>query len=389
MLLFLISGASIGTWTARIPTIKGNLHLGDGQLSLALAALAAGGLAGMKLSGRFVDRYGSTAVLTPAALLLGPALILPAYATGLIELALVLLAFGLCHGCLNTAMNVHGVHCQRAYQRPIMTLFHALFSIGGFAGAAVGGLFARASRDADTTFIVVGTAVLALALCAVRLARSAVLDRQPAVDPGTDGREVNPTERRPFPVRRATILGLLAFAALINEGAAADWSSVFLYDTLGSSTALAAAAYAAFALAMTTGRLFGDRLIAAAGTVAVLRTCGLLAAAGVATAVAAGHPLAAVAGFAALGAGLSCVVPQLYSAAGALDPAQPGQGVSVVAAIGYVGYLGGPVVIGALAERIGLGHALLILPPMTVAIAVAATAVRSPRHTGAASASTS
>ncbi|AOW85608.1 hypothetical protein BC342_02705 [Streptomyces olivaceus] len=162
-LLFLLFGTALGTWTSRIPAVKGHLGLSDGLLSLALLAFAVGSIVGMLLLGRLADRFGSTLVMVPTALLEGVLLVPPAYVGSLVGLATALFLFGLTHGTLNIAMNANAVHVQEAYGRPIMSSFHAVYSIGGFLGAAVGGVLARQDVGPGATFITVGTGVLVLA----------------------------------------------------------------------------------------------------------------------------------------------------------------------------------------------------------------------------------
>ena len=378
-LLFLLSGAVIGVWTARIPTIKHTLGLSDGALSVALLSLAAGGLVGMLLVGRLVDRYGSTRVMTPMALAVGPVLTLPAYASNLTMLVLALLVLGAVHGTLNVSMNANAVQVERAYRRPLMSGIHAQFSIGGFGGAGCGGVFAAADLSPAATFTRGGGASSGRAVGAARGA----LPSAPVESGRTDGDRETRDRTVSFtgsPVDRVLgLLGALAFCVLVIEGAAADWSSVYLHDSLGSSAGLAAGAYAAFALLMTAGRLAGDRLVARWGPVRLVRACGLLAAFGFAAGALAGHPVAAIAGFGCLGAGLSCIVPQLYSAAGNLDPERAGHGISRVAAIGYLGFLLGPVVIGMAADLVSLAQAILILPLLALFIAACSRVVGTPR----------
>ncbi|MEV4179147.1 MFS transporter, partial [Nonomuraea sp. NPDC049709] len=158
-LLFFLAGAAVGTWTARIPAIKERLALGDGQLSLALLAIAAGAVIGMTAVGRLVDRYGSSRVMIPAALVQGLALVPAAYAPGLGALAGALLLFGIVHGILDVAMNANAVEVERAHGRPIMSSFHAVFSVGGFAGATAGGLSAHYGLAPALTFWTAGAAI--------------------------------------------------------------------------------------------------------------------------------------------------------------------------------------------------------------------------------------
>ncbi|MFD1544048.1 MFS transporter [Nonomuraea guangzhouensis] len=368
-LLFLLAGAAIGTWTARIPAIKQDLGLSDGRLSLALLAIAAGAMAGMQAVGRLVDRYGSSRVMIPAALLQGVVLVLPAYAVNLGTLAAALFGFGVVHGVLDVSMNANAVEVERAWGRPIMSSFHAVFSIGGFAGAAAGGLFAHLALSPAATFLSVAVVIALLAAWAAAWA----LRSRPS--PVTSDSEVRP--RLP---KGILFLGVLAFCCLVGEGAAADWSSVYLREDLAASAGFAAAGYAAFSIMMTAGRLAGDRLAVRFGPVALVRGCGLLAAAGLGLALTVGHPVAGVAGFGCFGAGLSCIVPQVFSAAGHRDPAFAGRALARVASIGYLGFLSGPVLIGGLAELSGLPRALGVPALLAAFVALAATALR-PRTT--------
>jgi len=366
-LLFFLAGGAIGTWTARIPAIKQDLGLSDGRLSLALLAIAAGAVAGMQAVGRLVDRYGSSRVMIPAALLQGVVLVLPAYAVNLGTLAAALFGFGVVHGVLDVSMNANAVEVERAWGRPIMSSFHAVFSIGGFAGAAAGGLFAHLALSPAATFLSVGVVVALLAAWAAAWA----LRSRPAPVTSEDG-------VRPRLPKGILFLGVLAFCCLVGEGAAADWSSVYLREDLAASAGFAAAGYAAFSIMMTAGRLAGDRLAARFGPVALVRGCGLLAAAGLGLALTVGHPLAGVTGFGCFGAGLSCIVPQVFSAAGHRDPAFAGRALARVASIGYLGFLSGPVLIGGLAELAGLPRALGVPALLAAFVALAATALRTP-----------
>ncbi|HEY2670424.1 MAG TPA: MFS transporter [Rugosimonospora sp.] len=392
-LLFLLYGTILGTWTARIPAVKHRLALTDGQLSLALLAFAAGAIIGMQASGRLVDRYGSTAVMIPAVLADGVLLVGPALAPGLPALAAALLAFGVVHGILNVAMNVNAVEVQRVRQRPMISSCHAVYSIGGFAGAGIGGLFASAALGATPTFLTVTVLVAATSIWAARwaLPRDAAADSALADPVTADPVTAEPEAADPVNAGRATaepkmaaggamrgvlFLGLLVFCCLVGEGAAADWGSVYLRDSLGTGAGLAASAYAAFSIAMMAGRLVGDRLAARLGPVVLVQACGVLASVGLAAGLAVNRPLAGVAGFGLLGAGLSCIAPQVFSTAGNRNPTHAGQAIARVAGLGFLGFVVGPVVIGGTAQVVGLPVALGIPAVLALAVAAAAPALR-------------
>jgi predicted MFS family arabinose efflux permease len=373
-LLFLLSGMAIGTWTARIPAIKAGLGLSDGLLSLGLLGIAAGAITGMQLVGRLVDRYGATRIMVPMALAQGVVLVFPALMPNLAALAVSLFVFGAVHGTLDVAMNAGAVDVERAAGRSMMSSFHAVFSLGGFAGAAGGGLFAHAGLGAAPTFLTSGLLIAVMAVWAARWAlspASALTRRSPAAGgepPAGGGPGMN----------GVVFLGVLAFCCLVGEGAAADWSSVYLRDSLASSAGFAAAGYAAFSIMMTAGRLAGDGLARRFGAVPLVRGCGVLAAAGLGVALLVAHPVAGVIGFGCFGAGLSCIVPQVFSAAGHRDPERAGRALARVASLGYVGFLSGPVLIGGLAEFAGLPRALAVPALLALFVALAAPAVRAP-----------
>jgi predicted MFS family arabinose efflux permease len=364
-LVFLLFGITLGTWTARIPAIKHGLDLSDGWLSFALLAFAAGAITGMQSIGRVVDRFGSRRVMLPAAVAEGLVLVPPALMPDLVTLCLALFVFGAVHGSLNIAMNANAIEVQRATGRPIISSFHAVYSIGGFLGASIGGVFAQAGLGASTTFVSVALAMVVLALWAATWAMPASAEPSGTGPTATNGA-----------MPGVIFLGVLAFCALVGEGAAADWSAVYLRDSLESSSGFAAAAYAAFAIMMTLGRLVGDRLAARFGPVRLVRGSALLAGIGLGAALLVDHRVAGVAGFGLLGAGLSCIAPQVFSAAGNRDPAYAGRALARVASIGYAGFLTGPIVIGGASTLLGLPAALAIPVLLCGFVALTANALK-------------
>jgi fucose permease len=365
-LLFLLFGVALGAWTARIPAVKSGLALTDGRLSIALLAFAAGCIIGMAVLGRLTDRFGARQVMLPMAFGEGLLLIPPGYVDSLVALCVALFAFGAVHGTLNIAMNAGAVEVQRAWGSPIMSSFHAIYSIGGFLGAVIGGLFARAGLGAGITFVSVGAGVLVMAAWAALWAM-----------PSTPPRAQEATgEVSRLPSYPLMVLGFLALCALVGEGAAADWSAVYLRDSLHSSAAVATYGFAAFSAMMTVGRLVGDRLTRWLGPVPLVRISGLLAAAGLGTALLIGRPVAGIVGFACVGAGMSCIAPQVFSAAGEVDPARAGRALSVVVSVGYLGFLLGPLVIGALSTVVGLPVALSVPVVLSVCVVLFAGALR-------------
>jgi len=371
-LLFLLFGMALGTWTARIPAVKDHLRLSDGRLSLALLAFAVGAIVGMALLGRLVDRAGSTAIMVPTALFEGLLLVPSAYLPNLVTLALALFVFGMVHGTLNIAMNANAIEVQRAWGGPIMSSFHAAYSVGGLIGAVVGGLFARAGISVGVTFMSVGAAVVVLAAWATWWALPSGL--VPADEPDHPAASTyGSTTTRSYAL---LFLGVLVLCALVGEGAAADWSAVYLRDSLGSTAGFAAFGYAAFSIMMTVGRLLGDRLAARFGSVNLVRASGVLASVGLTTALLIADPIAGVIGFGCLGAGMSFIAPQVYSAVGNRDPERAGRALSMVVSIGYAGFVLGPILIGSASTVVGLPTALGIPAVLAFFVAASAAALR-------------
>jgi MFS family permease len=392
---FCLFGVVLAVWITRIPAIKERLHLSDGVLGIALFSVSAGLLVATLFAGRLVDRFGSAWVTRVAGVSMALALVPPALAGGLGPLMAALFVFGASLGVLDVGMNANGILVERASGRRVITSLHAGYSMGALAGSVIGGLFAGAGISPLATFAAVG---LPAAVVAVAMGRWLITERGPsppapgsaAPSPATPG-PASPSPASPSPPAASPgpepgprqgrylrpgllilLLGTVGLCSLLVEGATADWSAVYLHDNLGTSAGFAAAGFAAFALAMTIGRLLGDRLAARFGPVRLIRASGLIAAAGLAGGLISGSPAGGVAGFAVLGAGLACIAPQVFLAGGSADPARPGHGLARVVGMSYLGMVSGPVLIGAAATLVGLRLALGI--PVVLALCVTALA---------------
>jgi MFS family permease len=380
---FAILGMAEGVWVVQIPVAKARLHLSCGSLGVALLVGPAALVLVMPIAGRLTDRFGSSGITRPAGVFVAFLPVILGSARTLGMLLAGLLAFGGAGGMLAVSINAQAVQVERTYRRPLMASFHASYSLGGLTGAVTGGVLAwvRAGPVAACLVAALPAAIVAAAAGRWLLAGSArARTGQPATAP--DRHPVaHRGGRRPGAAREAgsgagssrlLALGLLAICSLVGEGTAGNWSAVYLRDNLGAPAGLAVSGFAAFSVAMTIGRLFGDRLAARFGPVCLLRGSGLLAAASLAAGLASNELAGAIAGFALFGAGLSCTVPQLLSAAGNANPERPGSGLARVAGLGYIGLVGGPVLIGACAALTGLPLALGI--PVLLGLCVAASA---------------
>ena len=395
---FAILGMAEGVWVVHIPAAKARLHLSDGRLGVALLVGPAALVMVMPVAGRLADRFGSCGITRPVGVVVAflPVILGSVRTIGMLLAGL--LAFGVAGGLLAVSINAQGVLVERAYRRPLMASFHASYSLGGLSGAVTGGILAsvRAGPVSACLVAALPSAVAAAAAGRWLLAESALARHGrlvPDCHPAAECEVRRPSQGRPSRSRpsrsrpshgavreagsgrgssRVVALGLLALCSVVGEGTAGNWSAIYLRDDLRAPSGLAVSGFAAFSVAMTVGRLLGDRLAARFGPVRLVRGCGLLAATSLAAGLASNEPVGAVAGFALFGAGLSCVVPQLLSAAGNADPDQPGTGLARVAGLGYIGLVGGPVLIGACAALTGLPVALGI--PVVLGLCVAASA---------------
>ncbi|GAA3133836.1 MFS transporter [Planomonospora alba] len=364
---FILLGTVSGAWAARIPAVKTDLGLSDGQLSYGLLAIAVGLVVGMRFAGRLTDHFGSARVIVPAGVATALTVIPPGYAPTLPTLIAALFLYGVVNASLDVSMNAHGVEVERAYGRPIMSSFHGMFSIGGLIGAALGGLGALLGLGAGPTLAATG---IPLALISVYAGRHLL--------PATRTRD---TRDQAAPTRASwtgwiVLMGVVAFAGLVGEGAAVDWTSVYLYEDLHASETVAALGFAVFSVAMTVGRFAGDHLALKYGPVLLVRVSGVVAALGLGTALVIGSVPVAIAGFALFGLGLATIVPQVFSAAGNHDPARAGQAIAQVATVGYTGLVAGPAIIGSVSELTDLPTALAIPAVLAAFMAASAGALR-------------
>ncbi|MGK5627496.1 MFS transporter [Streptomyces sp. URMC 123] len=362
--VFFVTGAAFATWAARVPAVQDRLDLSAGELAIALVGLSTGAFAGLPLVGGLVARWGSRRVLIGGAAVYLGALPLIAVAPGVPLLTVVLAAFACGNTAVDVAMNTQAVLVEREYGRPILGGFHAMFSLGGIAGALVGSAAAAAGIGVGGHFLVTAV-VLALAGA---VAMAALLPDPP--DASASGPLLA------LPTRGLWVPGLIAFCALMGEGVMNDWGAVYLHDVTGSSAGTAAAGFAVFSAGMVLGRLAADRVRARTGDTRFVLGCAVLSAVGAAVSIALPTPEAGLAGYALLGLGLAAVIPVIFSYAARHDPLRPGPSIAAVSAVGYVGFLAGPPIMGGIAEATSLRVAMLVLVALMAAMTVLAPRLR-------------
>jgi MFS family permease len=368
--LFALDGLVFGSWAARVPDVSAATGAGHTALGVALLCLSLGALACMQLTGALCARLGTGLTAAVAGIAASACAVLPGFATGVPSLCAGLLVFGAATGAVNVAANSVGVQVEARAGRPLLSGLHAAFSAGGLLGALVGGL---ASAVVGVTPHLIAVALLGLAVMAWAGPALAGADAGArTVEPAAPGAGA---DAGPRPTAVLVVLGAVAGATAYGEGALSDWGALHLREQLHAAPALAAAGYAGFSSAMAVGRLAGGRLVGAVGERRLLVGGALVAAAGALTAVLTTSLPMALAGFVLVGLGLANVFPLAIARAGALGGPS---GVALATTVGYTGLLGGPPVIGFLAEHAGLPTALGTVALMAVLAAVLVLGIEGP-----------
>ena len=358
-LSFFAAGFAVACWAPLVPFAKANTGVGDAQLGLLLLCLGIGSVVAMPLTGWLSTRLGSKPMIIGGGL--GLVVLLPALAAAenAVLLAGILLLFGASLGTTDVAMNVHAVEVERAAGKPLMSGFHALYSVGGFTGA--GGM---------TFLLSAGATPVAGAASASGLTLMALLLAWPGLLPARQGQ----AGKFVVPSGGVLLLAMLAFATFLVEGAILDWSALLLVDRGLVQAAQGGIGYMLFAAAMTIGRLAGDRIVAAAGNRLILLVGGGTAAAGFVVLLIAPWTAVALTGFLLIGFGAANIVPVLFSLAGRQSSVPAGLAIAAVTTTGYAGKLAGPAALGFVSHATSLPTAFWLLAGMIAMVPLLARA---------------
>ncbi|MCU1459348.1 MAG: transporter, partial [Actinomycetia bacterium] len=333
--VFVVHGLLFASWTAHIPDVKGHLGLTDGTLGFALLGAPVGSVIAMIASSWLLPRLGSRRVVQVALVgycATGP---LVGLIGGVSTLFAALFVWGAFQGTLDVAMNTQAIAVERTGARVLMSGLHGSWSIGAFVGAGIGALAVAAGVSLSVQLLALGTVALLVAgLLTARLLPAAAERPDAASDPD--------------PCPRASVsrwsggmvlLGAIAFASMLCEGAVADWAAVYLSGPLHTTGVVPGLGYAAFSAAMVIVRLSGNRLLTRFRAERLLPRLAAVATVGFAAALVVARPIAALVGFACLGIGLASVVPAVFTAAGRVPGLHPGTAVATASACGWAGFV--------------------------------------------------
>lgn len=343
--VFLLNGAVFGTWASRVPALAEQIGAEVGSLGLALLGASAGLAFTAPLAARVCALYGSRWVLIASSLLSPLLLPVLALSESPLQFGLTLVALGASIAAMDVSMNMAAVVVVRSLQRPLMPQFHAGFSVGGLIGSLGSAAAAQAQWTPMKHFLL---AALVGALVAVLIAKNV---------PGGVGERHRDEAAEHVNVLKSPVLWLLAGVALcsaIAEGAAADWSALFMVRERGMSDAAGAYTYAGFSVAMALARWFGEPFQRRLGPHGLLAAGGGLAATGLGLAVLVPIPAAGYLGFGLAGLGLAFSFPVVMDLASETGKRADGSGgerqLGLVTTIAYSGFLAGPPIVGGLAH---------------------------------------
>ena len=361
---FIINGATVGAFYARIPDFKKQLDVSNSALGFALLCVAIGVLIGLGFSGRQSALRGSAPVTHYATYALAISLLIVGPVVNFPTLCLSFVVFGACLSTQDVAMNSHAIVLEHEADKRYMSTFHAMFSMGALSGGVIGGVLAQQNISIMAQCVILAALILVANFSIRSMFLPADLDIH-----AIEGKK---KIKKP---KIFLIVGLLGTCAAIGEGSAGDWGAILARDTFDATPFISTLPYICFSAAMVIGRLFGDRAASKYGPMNLIVGGGLIAGIGLGGGLLVGGIGGVIFGWLAAGIGLSTVIPMLFSQAGEIAKTRfegqfaPSEGVAMVSGIAYFGFLVGPPTLGFLGDAIGLRWAMLV--PAALALVMA------------------
>lgn len=356
--LFLVAGFGYSCWAPLIPLTKARLGLDEHLLGLLLLCIGVGSILAMALTGALAVRFGTRPLLIVSGFGFAASLAALPLAPSVLALGCNLLAFGATLGALDVAMNMHAVEVEKRAGVALMSGFHALFSVGGFAGSAVMTLLLSQQLATLSASLLCGAVmVLAMLLATPRILR----------DGGGSGGTM-------FALPRGVVLGiaLLTCITFLVEGALLDWGALLLTQQGLFALEQAGSGYIVFSIAMTIARFSGDYVATRLGDQRTLLVGGLIALAGFAVLLTAATPVLALLGFGLIGLGCANLVPVLFRRGANQQVMPAGLAIAAISTTAYAGILVGPACIGFIAQQVGLAHAFWLLAALLACVPLSA-----------------
>ena len=359
-LAFFTAGFAMGCSAPLFPFIKASVGADKAEFGLLLLCIGLGAIIAMPITGGIATRYGSRRMVVLGGVGLVVFMLLLTLANSITFLAVILFFFGASMGTIDVAMNIHGVEVETREERPLMSGFHAQFSVGGLVGAALVTLLLSVGAPWEATMIV--GAIIATVATAMA-SRKLLSARGGAPEPFT------------FPRGVVLLIAVLSAIAFLLEGAVLDWGALLIVERKLMAVENAGTGFIVFSVAMVLARLTGDQIIARLGEWLVLGGGSLGIIAGIATLLVSPWPAIAISGFFLIGLGAANIVPILFSAAGRQKTMPASLAIASATTVGYAGILLGPTAIGFVADLTSLPTAFWLLAALMIAVPLTASQV--------------
>ncbi|MEX1181509.1 MAG: MFS transporter [Cucumibacter sp.] len=360
---FLLFGMCLALWYVHIPLVVARLELEPAVLGLLLIGPGIAGLIAQPLAGLLISRIGSRRVAVIAVPVSFVAMLLPIAAPSLATLALLLICAGALNNIADIALNMQATEIEKARGQPTMSSIHGFFSLGGLAGAALGGYVISRDWGDGSGAAMIGIAIVVAGTWSTRL----LLDTPPPPRAAVRRRL-----SLALPALALLFFFIVTFLGSVVEGAVGDWSALFLDQVKNSGAALAASGYAVYSLAMAACRFAGGPVVEKLGDRRVIGLGGVLIALGMAIVILAPTPLASASGFLVIAIGAANIAPVMISVASRIPGVAPSAGVVVVSSAMIVGFLLGPPVIGFISQAWGLSVGLGVVGCLGLLVAAGA-----------------
>jgi len=365
--LFFLAGLCFSSWASRIPAIQARMGLNDAAWGAVLFSLPVGLMCSLPFSGWIIPKIGSKKVLVAAILVYGICLMCLGLAQNTIQLIICLILFGFSSNAVNISVNTQAVANEKMYDKPIMASFHGLWSLAGFTGGGIGWIMIAHHVDPFRNFIFTFVIVVIGVLMAIRNLYDDT--HEPKAEPAT---KLTLSDRLKLIVPLLT-LGSIAFCSMICEGAMFDWSALYFKKVVEAPIEKQGVGFTAFMLTMAGGRFVADWFVQRFGLKRTLQVSGSLTVTGLLIAITFPYFYTSIAGFLLVGAGVSSVVPMVYSVAGRSKTLSPGVALAAVSTIGFVGFLVGPPIIGFIAGIATLRASFAFIAFMGTCVVVLST----------------
>ena len=368
---FIINGFSAGSFVARIPDFKRILDVSNATLGLSLLFISAGVFLALKPAGRYSAKFGSQPIIFFSTIALALSYLLLGALFSLTWFWITLFIFGFVLAAQDVSMNAHAVVVEQRAGRRLMSVFHAMFSVGTLFGGILGGVFSQLEITPLSQALLLALAYIVAALLVRPLLLPASADTHHFGD--------EKRAKHPFIF---VILGLFGLFAALSEGAAGDWGGVLARETFGATPFISTLPYIVFCTAMIIGRLSGDYLAHRFGASKVIAAGGVIAGTGLSAGLLIGGIPAIMVAWFLLGIGLSVVIPLMFSAAGTIALTKysgviaPSEAVAKVSGVSYFGFVIGPPLIGFIADAFELRWTLMLLAGLSYLLILASRYAR-------------